>query len=76
MTRYELDCTMEPADNGDWVRFDEVEVILQRADEALSMAADLDDKTITNSERQWIIEQIESVHHDITEAVALQETQR
>jgi hypothetical protein len=48
--------------------------ILQRADEALSMAADLDDKTITNSERQWIIEQIESVHHDITEAVALQET--
>jgi C4-type Zn-finger protein len=76
MTRYEMDCTMEPADNGDWVRFDEVEVILQRADEALSMAADLDDKTITNSERQWIIEQIESVHHDITEAVALQETQR
>lgn len=50
--------------------YDEPVTILQRADEALSMAADLDDKTLTNSERQWIIGQIESVHQDITHVLA------
>jgi hypothetical protein len=61
---------MEPADNGGWVRFDEVEVILQRAEEALSIAVDLDDKTLTDSEREWTIEQIRGAHRDITGALA------
>jgi hypothetical protein len=52
------------------VELREAVAILQRADEALSMAADLDDKTITNSERQWTIEQIRGAHRDITGALA------
>ena len=48
---------------------DKLRVLLLRADEALSMAIDIDDPNLSPSERDWIITQARGTHSDITTAI-------
>ena len=48
---------------------DKLRVLLLRADEALSMAIDIDDPHLSPSERDWIITQARGTHSDITAAL-------
>ena len=67
-TRYADDATLEYIAKLEAER-DKLRVLLLRADEALSMAIDIDAPYLSPSERDWIITQARGTHSDITAAL-------